>query len=103
VVEEVDMPVDWINKHVKAVLWVVVVTGVKSILVTLDRINSKYLTEAPDFLGIWIFGYTDQVFVKKFHAFKVLRDIVLILVHSTTDGDMLEKFEDEFLLVLVFM
>ena len=103
VVEEVDMPVDWVHKHVKTVLWMLVVTGVKPILVPLDRINSEHLSETPDLLGVWIFGNTDQVFVKKFYAFKVFRNVVLKLVHSSTDGDMLEKLKDKFLLVFVFV
>lgn len=68
-VEEVDMPIDWVNKYVEAVLRMVIIACVKSILITLDGINSEHLPEAPNFLCIWILSDADQVFVEGLYTF----------------------------------
>ena len=103
-VEKVYVPVDWVNEDVEAILRMIVMLGdEESILITHDAVNPETQREALNFLSVWVLGDAYQVFVQTLGSFQILGDIIFILADATSNGNMLEQFENELFLVLVWV
>ena len=85
-IEKVNVPIDWVYEDVEAVLRVVIILGgIKSILKSLNAIDSEHLREAFNLLGVWVLGNTYKVLVEVFHCVQVWLNGILILTSSSTD------------------
>ena len=65
VVEEIDVPVYWVDYYIETVLWMIIffVTVQHLIIVTLNLVNPENLRVAFDFLGVGVLGDRHEILV----------------------------------------